>query len=260
MTANAMAGDREKVLEAGMVDHIAKPLNVDAMFTTIAKWIKPGARATASAKAAGREPAAARDGVPGALPGIDVKAGLATTMSDQNLYVRLLAKFRDGWKDFADEFRTAQGDSDASAAARAAHTLRGAAGTIGAKGVQAAARELENACREGAPAARIKELVSHTVAELGPVIAGLARIGEGAAAAAATGRKPASADPARIKALADRLRVLLADNDADASDTVQELAELAQGTALAPGVKKVASAVAEYDFESALKALDSVEV
>jgi len=175
--------------------------------------------------------------------------------------VRLLAKFRDGWKDFADRFRAAQGDTDASAAMRAAHTLRGAAGTIGAKGVQAAARELENACREGAPAARIKELVSQTVAELGPVIAGLARIGETAApAAAASGRKPAAADPARIKALADRLRVLLVDNDADASDTVQELAELAQGTALAPGVKKVASAVAQYDFESALKALDSVEV
>ena len=42
MTANAMAGDREKVLEAGMWDHIGKPLNVQAMFATMAKWIKPG--------------------------------------------------------------------------------------------------------------------------------------------------------------------------------------------------------------------------
>ncbi len=41
MTANAMAGDREKVIEAGMNDHIAKPLNVGEMFTTLAKWIKP---------------------------------------------------------------------------------------------------------------------------------------------------------------------------------------------------------------------------
>jgi len=41
MTANAMAGDREKVLEAGMNDHIAKPLDVGAMFATLAKWIKP---------------------------------------------------------------------------------------------------------------------------------------------------------------------------------------------------------------------------
>jgi CheY-like chemotaxis protein len=41
MTANAMAGDKEKVIEAGMWDHIAKPLNVGVMFATMAKWIKP---------------------------------------------------------------------------------------------------------------------------------------------------------------------------------------------------------------------------
>jgi CheY-like chemotaxis protein len=41
MTANAMAGDREKVINAGMNDHIAKPLNVGMMFSTMAKWIKP---------------------------------------------------------------------------------------------------------------------------------------------------------------------------------------------------------------------------
>ncbi|MBK9442999.1 MAG: PAS domain S-box protein [Comamonadaceae bacterium] len=43
MTANAMAGDKEKVIEAGMWDHIAKPLNVAEMFATLAKWIKPAA-------------------------------------------------------------------------------------------------------------------------------------------------------------------------------------------------------------------------
>ncbi|HRK38772.1 MAG TPA: response regulator, partial [Burkholderiaceae bacterium] len=44
MTANAMAGDKEKVLEAGMWDHISKPLDVQAMFNTMAKWIKPASR------------------------------------------------------------------------------------------------------------------------------------------------------------------------------------------------------------------------
>jgi signal transduction histidine kinase len=43
LTANAMKGDREKVIEAGMNDHIAKPINPDQMFVTMAKWIKkPG--------------------------------------------------------------------------------------------------------------------------------------------------------------------------------------------------------------------------
>jgi CheY-like chemotaxis protein len=41
MTANAMAGDKEKVIAAGMWDHIAKPLNVGAMFATMAQWFRP---------------------------------------------------------------------------------------------------------------------------------------------------------------------------------------------------------------------------
>jgi len=41
MTANALPGDREQVLQAGMVDHIAKPFQPDVMFATMAKWIIP---------------------------------------------------------------------------------------------------------------------------------------------------------------------------------------------------------------------------
>lgn len=41
MTANAMAGDRKKVLDAGMNDHIAKPFTKAELFTTMARWIKP---------------------------------------------------------------------------------------------------------------------------------------------------------------------------------------------------------------------------
>ena len=39
MTANAMSGDREKCLEAGMKDHVAKPIEPEVLFDTLAKWI-----------------------------------------------------------------------------------------------------------------------------------------------------------------------------------------------------------------------------
>ena len=45
MTADAMSGDRDKALAAGMNDHIAKPLNVEAMFETIARWVRRDAEA-----------------------------------------------------------------------------------------------------------------------------------------------------------------------------------------------------------------------
>ncbi|MGO4378225.1 response regulator [Pseudoduganella sp. RAF19] len=42
MTAHAMAGDRDKSLEAGMNDHITKPIDPDLLFRTLRKWIPAG--------------------------------------------------------------------------------------------------------------------------------------------------------------------------------------------------------------------------
>ncbi|MDR2443909.1 MAG: PAS domain-containing protein [Deltaproteobacteria bacterium] len=41
MTAHAMSGDRELSLEAGMNDHVSKPINISELFMALAKWIKP---------------------------------------------------------------------------------------------------------------------------------------------------------------------------------------------------------------------------
>jgi CheY-like chemotaxis protein len=40
MTANAMSGDRNRALSAGMDDHIAKPVDVASMLSTIARWLQ----------------------------------------------------------------------------------------------------------------------------------------------------------------------------------------------------------------------------
>ena len=40
MTASAMAGDRERMLVAGMNDYIAKPVRVGLLYATLAKWVK----------------------------------------------------------------------------------------------------------------------------------------------------------------------------------------------------------------------------
>jgi CheY-like chemotaxis protein len=43
MTANAMVGDREKCIEAGMDDHIPKPVRMEALHQTLSRWLPPGA-------------------------------------------------------------------------------------------------------------------------------------------------------------------------------------------------------------------------
>ncbi len=271
MTANAMAGDKEKVMEAGMWDHIAKPLNVGEMFATITKWIKPktevatkteAAHASNTCVAAQKEPEepapeATAKPVPGlpTLPGIDVKAGMATTMDNEKLYTRLLIKFRDSQGDFANLFAAARIDPDPTAAARAAHTLKGTAGNIGAKRVQAAAAELEHAYLVDATAQQIDVLLLKTLAELQPVIAGLQAVGAQTPPAAAPKVETNPEQSAHLQAALERLTVLLNDSDADAGDAVDELLELTKGTQLAFTLKRVEAAVADFDFDAALVAL-----
>ncbi len=253
MTANAMSGDREKVIEAGMWDHIAKPLNVAEMYATIARWVKPAAAADAvkSKEKAGKQ---STGGLP-LLPGIDVTAGMATTMNNEKLYTRMLIKFRDSQGNFSELFAAARQESDPKAAERAAHTLKGTAGNIGARGVQAAAGELEHACSAGKDAADIDALLATVLAELQPVVAGLQQVGAGEAAPT----KTAPAIPTEeLQAALDQLTVLLADNDSAAGDLLGELLDRIEGTPQARALKPVADAINDYDFDEALEKLKTV--
>jgi CheY-like chemotaxis protein len=269
MTANAMAGDKDKVIQAGMCDHIAKPLNVGEMFATIAKWIKPKSAKVTSGLATNPETAteneaahARQTGVTATfdiekpLPGIDTKAGMATTMDNEKLFVRMLTKFRDSQGHFADVFAAAQTDADPVAPTRAAHTLKGTAGNIGAKGVQAAAGALEHALIDQAAPERIAELLQAALVELEPVIAGLQHVGVAAPVVTAP---IVAVDTAKLQAGMARLRALLQDSDSDAADLVEELATMTKGTSMADALQRVAAAVAEYDFDAALDQLETLK-
>ncbi len=130
MTANVMAGDREKALAAGLDDHIGKPLDVARMFQTLAQWIKP----RSAAPQPDRPPAtqALPPGLPATLPGIDLQRGLEGCDGEPQIYLTLLRLFAQGEADFAARFARARQEGDHAAATCHAHTLKGVAATIGA--------------------------------------------------------------------------------------------------------------------------------
>ena len=172
MTANAMVGDREKALAVGMNDHVAKPINVDELFATLARWVHPlpgAVRPAAPAAVAGTGSAV----MTGTFPGIDTTTGRHHTKGDDALYRRLLDMFLDAERDFAAQFRAANASGNPNAAARLAHDLKSLAATIGAHAVQTTAASLEQACRERAAEAPIDELLEAAARELGIVIDGL---------------------------------------------------------------------------------------
>ena len=255
MTANAMAGDKEKVLEAGMWDHIAKPLNVAVMFSTLVKWIHPAPAAGASPAAPKSAATQAMDtgasGVFGtiSLAGIDTRIGLATAMNKEALYRRLLLRFREGQGAFAELFARARGDSDPTAAQRCAHTLRGTAGTVGAKRVQQAAEQLEQACKRQAPEAHIDELFSRVLEELQPVMAGLQALGDDDSSGPATAT--VAVDAEQLATLRARLMELLDLGDARAIDLCQEHQALFLA-AYPARWKQISTHVQDFDFDVAL--------
>jgi signal transduction histidine kinase/DNA-binding response OmpR family regulator len=173
MTANAMLGDRERTLAAGMNDHIAKPIDVPDMFATMARWIRP-AEAVRQAAAAPAAAVAAPATAAAEFPGIHLETGLASTQGNRKLLLRLLAMFLREQGGFEADFRAALAEGDGAQATRLAHTLGSTAGTLGALGVQRAARGLEEACVAADGAAAIEPRLRAVLDELAPVLKGLA--------------------------------------------------------------------------------------
>ena len=168
LTANAMVGDREKAIAAGMNDHIAKPIKVQEMLATLARWVRPRAVAGGSPASPPAPGAAFR-----ALPGIDSGAALAAVMNDDRLYRRLLGMFVEQEAGFVPRFRSACLAGDWGRAKHMTHDLKGVAASVGADAVSAAAAALEAACGRGAEANEIEALVDAVSRALEPVITGV---------------------------------------------------------------------------------------
>ena len=263
MTANAMAGDREKVLAIGMQDHIAKPLRVDDMFACMARWIHPAHPTTPPTL--NTETSASKDAkraTLAAIPGIDIAQGLARVEQDEAFYRRLLHRFATSYDNFAHAFTQARQDIDPSAAMRCAHTLRGSAGTIGATDVAQAANALELACTEGAAEDVVERLLLETVVQLQPVVAALLALESTASLVKPTvGRAlPPGAPRVDVAPLLVRLRKLLVENDAEADDLLEQIVDVlnSNGDPLADALSPVVKAIDNIDFDTALQRFDAL--
>ena len=139
MTANAMAGDREKCIECGMNDHIAKPIDVGQLFSTLARWVKPS---NPSANTAGANQTQQTLDIP-RVAGLDTAEALARVGGDAGLLRKMLAWFRESQADSIADIRNAFEAGDRITAERLAHTLKGLSGNIGATELFKASGKLE---------------------------------------------------------------------------------------------------------------------
>jgi PAS domain S-box-containing protein len=146
MTAHALAGDRENSLAAGMNDHLVKPVDRNLLVAALRRWL-PGEKYAVFVV---DEPDGASRQVSLLIPpvsGLDMEAGLNRLGGNEALYLKLLSDFVAGYGETPEQLLQELRTDRREEVVQRVHAIRGIAGNIGGKELEAAAAELEKACR-----------------------------------------------------------------------------------------------------------------
>ncbi|MBF0158072.1 MAG: response regulator [Magnetococcales bacterium] len=168
MTANAMAGDREQCLAAGMNDHVGKPIIQKELFATLVRWIGSSDRSSPRPyQPVAQQPRGgeSQEEVPDVLPGLDIAVALDRLNGNRPLLRSLLIEFQRTHSHTMaelDVYLTGKRKSDRDTARHIVHTIKGMAGNLAAHDLADAARALETILRDDqAHAAAWSEALQH---------------------------------------------------------------------------------------------------
>jgi len=261
MSASAMTQDLEFALSAGMNGHVAKPIELNLLFSALLEWIKPGEREVPEQLKDAAEQVDEKeiDGLaklPNDLPGIDTKTGLERVGGNEKLYRNLLKKFAKNQGNSTEEIKKALEDDDIELAKRLAHTIKGVAGNIGATHLEAAARDLESGIQHNGKDVDLI-LIESTHTQLELVVRSIHDIEEGIDSS--SGSTEPTAGTAEIKKLTQQLKDLLEEDDTEAEEVIEELKKQLKGSEVEQKLVLIEEAIAEYDFEVALEELGQLE-
>lgn len=251
MTANALPTDRKRALASGMNDYVTKPINVRALFTTLARWIGP-------ADLPDGGPVAPEAGNVPTIDGLNSAAGLTACRGNVTLYRSLLQRFASEYRNLPAAFAAAQASPDPGAATRYAHSLKGVAALIGANAVSGLARQLELACRERASPPELALLAGALKALVTPLCSAIeTQLPPTTSANEALPDRPTPSTAMLAQALSftAELQRLLAEADAAALKVANDLAQVLAGAGVLGSLAgRISEQVQAFEFAPAATA------
>ncbi len=252
MTAAVQERNRNECYAAGMNDHVGKPVLPQSLMAALVRCIKPRARTLPASPAP--VSAGAIFGLPAELPGFDLNYIRNMIGDDGAKLQRLLDRFSEMFADSAERLRAFLGDGELGQATESLHTLKGAAGVLGAIELSQAAARLEDSLSQDMPADKDREFFEHSLAVTLQTIAGL----RGSVAIQDSGDEDCDWPAARE--LAGQLWLLLEGSDFVPREAVEMLKNTLPGQHTRQLLQQMEKHVDNIDYRQALATLAELEV
>jgi signal transduction histidine kinase/CheY-like chemotaxis protein/HPt (histidine-containing phosphotransfer) domain-containing protein len=175
LTANAIDGDRERCLNAGMDDYLSKPFRSAELRATLERWLaapSPTLREAAPAPAAGAASAPqAADHGPLDKAALDMIRELQQPGAE-DLLSRVVHAYLDSAPELIEDLETGLVERDTERARGAAHTLKSSSASVGAARLASLCREIETRARNG-QLSQAKDLLDPLLGEYRDVVSAL---------------------------------------------------------------------------------------
>ncbi len=244
MTANAMESDRQACLQAGMNDHLPKPIEPDQLYSMLLQWLRPAA-VTAPIVSSGTPVSDA--GLP-VIEGLDVVTGLRLVRGKKDFYLSLLRKFATTHAGAVAAIQEELHKGLHADAQRRAHNLKSISSSIAMTPVSRLAADVEALIRNGQDGPALQMALQALEVQLRSFVQELTR------QLAATEKVPhraAIATPELVRSVCDTLAAFLEDDNLQAVACLAEHADLLQ-QALGAHYAPLADAVRLFNCEEAL--------
>ncbi len=284
MTAHAMIEERLKCLQAGMNDHISKPIEVSKFFSILRTWLQKDEIYPADTKISGDrrqnsmmvfggpvpsllnvspgaaplipgpEAEEAQDALP-ELPGLNVRAAVSRLGDNTAMYARILRQFLRTQSKIAGAYATAATVGDMETRRRIARTLRGLGGSIGATILATYAGVLEEALKSDDMAERA-EAEKDTFAAVDSLL-DMLRNAFPDEPQTLPSPEPGPDLPEEERETLAGLVHLLRDDDASSIGYIEQHAEVLRKTLGGSVFAQVEQAASRFELEKALQAIEN---
>ena len=252
MTAHAYEDEKRRCREAGMDDHVAKPVDPAALMATLNRWLTPRAGV---GQAGGADRGTGGDaGLPDILPPFDIAAALRRVNGKAALLRKLIVTFGSTYGEVARDLRVYLSTGLLPDARRLAHSLKGVAGSLELPAVQRIAADIERMIADG-DTEQARMAIVDLDAAIAPAIAAARTLsGERVDVSAAPAGQ---ADPALVEGAREALRDLLFRRSLSAREGFRRYADAMGLDQAGRTAHPLNQALEQLDYDTALALIDA---